>query len=131
MGIAAVHADPAPDNAKPAVAAPGIEAARVYRDPETGELGPPPANAAPFPAPTELSAATRARLSRSDEGLQARTLPDGTQLLDLQGRFQNFSVVTLDRHGDKHLYCSHSVDQVERALQQGGGSGGGDAGSAP
>jgi len=135
MGIAAVSADPAPEgaNGAPGVAAAGVEAARIYRDPETGKLGPPPASATALesaPA-TALSTAMQARLNRSDEGMQARTLPDGTDLVDLQGRFQNFSVVTLDRHGDAHLHCSHSADAIEHTLNRESGAGDHAAGSAP
>jgi hypothetical protein len=122
LGVTGVNADSTQDEAQPspAIVDTGIKAGRVFRDPETGELGPPPAT---IPAeagiPTaRLSAATRQKLNRSSEGLQARTLPDGTRLIDLQGRFQNFSVATLDEHGEAHLNCSHSVDDIEQTLEE-------------
>jgi hypothetical protein len=90
----------------------GQMAGRVFINPETGELGGPPAGA----EPPGLSIATQNRLNRSDKNLQIQHLPDGTMLMDLQGRFQNMSVVTLDQDGEAHLTCSHSVDQLEKAL---------------
>jgi hypothetical protein len=90
----------------------GQMAGRVFINPETGKLGGPPAGA----EPPGLSIATQNRLNRSDKNLQIQHLPDGTMLMDLQGRFQNMSVVTLDQDGEAHLTCSHSVDQLEKAL---------------
>ena len=101
-------------------------AGRVFINPETGKLGGPPAGV----KPPGLSIATQNRLSRSSDGLQTQQLPDGTVLMNLQGRFQNMSVVTLGEHGEAHLTCSHSVDHLEKAIthsadlsvEQGGGT---------
>jgi hypothetical protein len=90
----------------------GQMAGRVFINPETGKLGGPP----PGVEPPGLSIATQNRLSRSSDGLQTQQLPDGTVLMNLQGRFQNMSVVTLDEHGEAHLICSHSVDHLEKAI---------------
>ena len=90
----------------------GQMAGRVFINPETGKLGGPP----PGVEPPGLSIATQNRLSRSSHGLQVQQLPDGTVLMNLQGRFQNMSVVTLDEHGEAHLICSHSVDHLEKAI---------------
>ena len=57
---------------QPAVAAQGI---RVYRDPQTGRIGPPPVGV----EPPGLSIAEQHMLNRSDEGLRQRTLPGGSQ----------------------------------------------------
>jgi hypothetical protein len=123
IGIASVNADPPGDAVQPSPAATetGIKAGRVFLDPETGEVGPPPPGTPSVTAlqPPGLSPETRQKLDRSSQGLQAQTLPDGTRLLNLQGRFQNFSVVTLDQHGEAHLSCNHSAGEVERALEQG------------
>jgi len=134
IGTAAVRADPVADSAEPPpVTNAGIAAGRVFLDPQTGEPGPPPdtrPSGAGIPA-SRLSAEMRQKLDRSGEGLHARTLPDGTLLMDLQGRFQNFSAVTLDGHGEAHLSCGHSAGEIEQALDQGAGSPAGKAGSAP
>ena len=116
-GIAKVHSDPTREDVEqsPVITNTGQMAGRVFINPETGDLGGPP----PGVEPPGLSVATRQKLSRSDHGLQTRLLPDGTLLVDLQGRFQNMSVVTLDKDGEAHLTCSHSVDHIEKAMLHG------------
>jgi hypothetical protein len=112
-GIAVASADSAGEAVEqpPVITNTGQMAVRVFIDPETGELGGPPGV-----EPPGLSIATQNRLSRSSHGLQTRALPDGTVLLNLQGRFHNMSVVTLDEDGEVHLTCRHSVDHIEKAL---------------
>lgn len=113
-GTAVANADSAREAVEqsPFISNTGQMAGRVFINPETGKLGGPPAGV----EPPGLSIATQNRLNRSSDGLQTRQLPDGTTLMDLQGRFQNTSVVTLDHDGETHLTCSHSVDQVEKAM---------------
>ena len=94
-----------------------LSAARVYTNPETGKLGGPP----PDIEPLGLSIAERNKLNRSGEGLEKRQLPDGTLLVNLQGRFQNMSVVSKTPDGKTHITCNHSVDDVEHKLIHGSG----------
>ena len=104
----------------------GRKAGRVFLDPETGRPGPPPQARR-----AELSVASRQRLNRSSQGLQPQTLPDGTLLVNLQGRFQNMSVVTLDHNGDHHLTCGHSIEAIEQALEPDASPADGSVGSDP
>jgi hypothetical protein len=88
---------------------------RVYRDPKTGELGAPPAGI----QPPGLSAAEQQMLNRSDRGLQARTLPNGAVVVDLQGRFRSMAVATV-RDGNKPVVqCEVTPAEAEAALQSG------------
>jgi hypothetical protein len=114
LGSANVNADPNADNiAKgPAGSSTTQSAARVHIDPKTGKLGGPP----PGVEPPGLSIATQNRLSRSSKGLEKKTLPDGTVLVNLQGRFQNMSVVTVSPEDGKQFGCGHAIDHVEHAL---------------
>jgi hypothetical protein len=113
-GIAVANADSAREGVEqpPVMTNTGQMAGRVIINPETGKLGGPPASV----EPPELSIATQNRLSRSDKGLQIQHLPDGTMLMNLRGRFQNMSVVTLGQDGEAHLSCSHSVDQIGKVM---------------
>jgi len=120
FGIIRATADlTAQDDAQPSAAtSTGQSAARVYIDPETGKLGGPP----PGIDPPGLSIAEQNKLSRSAEGLEQRQLPDGTLLVNLQGRFQNMSVVSKTRDGKTHITCNHSADDVEHNLLHGSGN---------
>lgn len=105
---AAAEAQPAdPTDATPAAPAHSHQM-RAHIDPETGGL-------TLRPMPIQLSEALQNALSRSDEGLRPVTLPNGTQLLHLQGRFQSLSVARL---GDQGLEtaCSHDDDTVRSFL---------------
>lgn len=86
---------------------------RVYRDPQTGQLGPPP----PGVQPPGLSVAERQMLNRSDRGLQERTLPRGGIAVDLQGRYQNMAIATVGADGQSEVNCELTPDQAEAALQ--------------
>jgi len=92
------------------VAAQGM---RVYRDPQTGQLGAPP----PGVQPPGLSAAELRSLNRSDRGLQARTLPGGGVAVDLQGRYQSMAVATVGAEGQAAVNCAVTPAQAEAALQ--------------
>ena len=78
---------------------------RVVVDPVTGRIvGEPRAGVSrSFQVDRELLLA----LSRSHEGLIAEQRPDGTMSIDLQGRFQSASVVTIDENGE--LVFGHVV----------------------
>ena len=91
----------------------GTEMMRVYRDPETGKLTHrPPAGAKAL----ALSEETKEMLSRSNKGLEARVLPDGTVGMDLQGRFMSFAVAHRDADGKLVTDCVHSAEEAEAAL---------------
>jgi hypothetical protein len=119
LGTIAASAEPiADDNAQAAIApATTQSAARVYIDPKTGHMSGPPAGV----EPPGLSIALQKKLSRSDRGLEKRLLPNGAMLVNLQGRFQNMSVVTIAPDGEPHITCNHSVDEAEHALAHGEG----------
>ena len=92
---------------EPAQVAPAGEAGmRIYRDPETGEIGPPNPQ---FVPPAESS------LSQDATGLKAVTLPDGSVMVDLQGRFQEAMIIQLDANGHPVKNC---VSDPEAALKQ-------------
>jgi len=86
---------------------------RVYRDPQTGQLGPLP----PGVHPPGLSVVERQMLNRSDRGLQARTLPRGGIAVDLQGRYQNMAIATVGADGQPEVNCELTPAQAEAALQ--------------
>lgn len=86
---------------------------RVYRDPQTRRLGPPPSGLASL----ELTIAEQRMLDRSDKGLQSRTLPSGGAAVDLQGRYRNMVVATVSDDGQAEVNCVLSPDQATTALQ--------------
>ncbi len=88
---------------------------RVYRDPKTGRLGPPP----PGVQPPGLSVAEQHMLNRSDQGLQQRTLPGGGVAVDLQGRYQSMAVATVGADGQAAVNCVLTPEQAEAVLQAG------------
>ena len=112
-GVPAVPSD-RPDQAP--VAAQGI---RVYRDPQTGRLGPPPVGVVPH----GLTIAEQRMLSRSDQGLQPRTLPGGAVAVDLQGRYRNMAVATVGANEKAAVNCMLTPEQATAALQAGAQSG--------
>jgi hypothetical protein len=101
-----------PKGRAPAVAAvrtqPYASAGMVVQlDTETGRVGMP-------------TAAFRARipdpaLSRSMEGLNVVTKPDGSKMINLQGRFQEYVVIRLTPDGRKVQACVDGPD-VDAAL---------------
>lgn len=64
---------------------------RVHVDPKTGKL----VRGAVAARARELSPRERNMVSRSADGLTARTLPNGTVALNLSGRFRNLIRVEL------------------------------------
>jgi len=54
---------------------------------------------------------------RSTAGLVAVRLPDGTMMLDLQGRFREFSVARIDSCGRVRFGCVHGADTLRQALE--------------
>ena len=108
---------PEPPGGMP-VAAQGM---RVYRDPATGQLGPPP----PGVQLPGLSATELRMLNRSDQGLKPRSLPGGGVAIDLQGRYQNMSMATLGEDGVAAMNCAATPAQAEAALLTGQQTGAG------
>lgn len=93
---------------------PAMQSMRVYRDPETGQLG-----RAPGP-PLALSPGEQRMLSRSTQGLTSRVLPNGAVALDLQGRFMNLSVATRNADGTISMNCVDHPDQAEQHFHSNG-----------
>ena len=87
----------------------------VYRDPQTGRLGPPPAGLVPL----GLTTAEQRMLNRSDQGLQSRTLSGGGVAVDLQGRYRSMAVATVGADGQAAVNCELTPAQVAAALRAG------------
>jgi hypothetical protein len=77
-------------------------------DPETGELG--------LPTGESLSPMEEAALSTSDEGLLEVHHPNGAVSIDLQGRFQSLSMVTVGKDGKVQLHCVDTPAGARAAL---------------
>lgn len=90
-----------------------LQGMRVYRDPQTGHFGPPP----PGVQPPGLSSTELRMLSRSDRGLQPRTLPGGAVAVDLQGRYRSMAVATVGTDGQAAVNCAATPAQAAAALQ--------------
>ncbi len=88
---------------------------RVYRDPQTGRLGPRP----PGAAQRGLTTAEQHMLNRSDKGLRPRTLPGGGVAVDLQGRYRSMAVATVGADGKAAVNCTLTPAQAAAALQAG------------
>ena len=69
---------------------------KIHRDPVTGELGAPPAE-----APDQVSLPPDDALSTSSEGLveTPSPVPGGGSMVDLQGRFRSPLTATQDAEG--------------------------------
>jgi hypothetical protein len=96
---------------QPAGAVEGATGMRIYRDPVTGELGDPPAE-----APDQISLPPADALSTSSEGLveTPSPMPDGGVMVDLQGRFRSPLIATQDAEGKitiQHLPSGSSAGQ--------------------
>ena len=88
----------APDGQAPNNTAPS-GGLNVVKDPETGKLrGPDRAEAAKFGGPA---------INRSVEGLKPEVLPSGATVMNLQGRFQSYTVATRNSDGVIQLECKN------------------------
>lgn len=83
----------------PAVA-PGTAGMRVQLDPETGGL------AAAKSTPLSLESDPAIRLSHSSEGLRQVVLPDGSVMVDLEGRFQEYVIMEIGPDGRTRMRCA-------------------------
>jgi hypothetical protein len=100
------------EDSKPVPA--GVGGRVIAIDPETGAPG------APSPEQVQAlraAAGTRASVSRSPEGLRETRLSNGTVILDLDGRFQDFALARVDRHGNAHLGCVHDEGGLVKTLR--------------
>jgi hypothetical protein len=109
------HAKPAAPKAaattpKALPTVPGTAGMVITIDPESGAIVPPTAEQM-----ARLSPAEQTGLMRTSEGLAEVRLPDGSVMVDLRGRFLEYSVVRLDPLGRPRLHCVNDAD-VLRAL---------------
>ena len=79
----------------------GVAAGRVYVDPQSGRVLSSPPPGGPVQA---LSAKEQRMISRSHAGLYEEVLPNGAIRLNLQGRFRNLAVVSID-DTTRHMSC--------------------------
>lgn len=89
---------------------PGAAGMVVGLDAETGQYG-----AASRAQLLELTALEQEMISRSDEGLVERPLPGGGFGIDLQGRFQEFVIVSIGPNGKLLYQCLDDKQHVHRA----------------
>ena len=91
---------------------------KVFVDRATGRLRPPtPAEA------RRLAEGLREMLSQSEEGLEIVRHPNGMLSVDLQGRFQNAAVATMEADGGVVLHCAHDAGSAATLLSGAGGAG--------
>ena len=81
----------------------GAAGMRIYKDPDTDEIGPPTAGAAILDGDGT---------SQDMTGLTKVTLPDGSVMVDLQGRFQEAMVMQIDAHGNRVVTCTQDVKKT-------------------
>ncbi len=104
---------PRPGAAGPAP--PGTAGMRVFLDPQTGRV------IAPDQLPPEaLSALEQAMLRRDTGGLIQRSLPSGAVVVDLQGRFHNFAVATIEPEGGVSTTRCLTSGEAARSLLEAG-----------
>jgi hypothetical protein len=113
--------DPGPSDDRPRLArapaaapvGPGVAGTIVAIDPETGQLG--------APSPEQMRALELAgrhlSVNRTDEGLRETVLANGTVILHLDGRFQDYAIARVDRTGRLVQGCAHDVHGPATALR--------------
>ena len=84
---------------------PSLSDVRVARDPETGGWTLAPFGAGATALDRAASPEAQMATNQSLEGLVAEAQPDGSWLLDVQGRFQNYSIARRDASGGIHFDC--------------------------
>ncbi len=108
---AVVQAKPVTPPAVAVAASPvGAAGMIVSIDPETGALVVPTADQV-----RQLTGAERTGLMRTSEGLTEVRLPNGAVMVDLQGRFMEFSLAQIDATGRPHFFGVND-ETVLRAL---------------
>jgi hypothetical protein len=83
----------------------------VVVDPETKQLR------APVGREAEALLGAIPAMNQSDAGLKQVRLPDGSFMMDLQGRFQEYAFVTVGPDGKLRAACGSSPEDVARAMQ--------------
>jgi len=86
---------------------------RTFVDPATGRTV--------EPTPEQIQALEQAvaeMLSQSTEGLEPVEQPDGTIMLDLDGRFQEIAIATVAPGGEVSVGCVDHPRQVKQVLQR-------------
>jgi len=86
------------------VLAPAEAGMRIYMDPETGTIGPRPAGMAVADGINPLN--------DTDAGLVQVRLPDGSYMIDLQGRFEEYYVVQMTPEGKRLVKCVQDPKQA-------------------
>ncbi len=105
--------------ASPLVLPLGAAGMIVAIEPETGALvRPTPEQVLQLlPGQTSrLTPAERTGLMRTSEGLTETQLKDGSVMVDLQGRFQEFEIVRLDAQGRPHYSSTNDAATARRLL---------------
>ncbi len=69
------------------------------------------------PAQEDASAKVIHSLSREDDGLVERVMPDGAIQVDLEGRFQSVSVATIAPDGTLQQRCLTSAEAMKTFLR--------------
>jgi len=83
-------------------------------DPSTGRV------TAPTPEQrANLAAALAQMIDQRTEGLEVRRLPNGTRLVDLQGRFRNVDVAMRGTDGVVRYRCIDGADGLDGLLDRG------------
>jgi hypothetical protein len=100
---------------KPAQIPTATQGMRVYRDPQTGRIGPLPTGI----APPGITLSEQRMLSRTDQGLKSRTVQSGGIAIDLQGRYRNMSVATVGSDGQATVNCTITPAEAAAVLQAG------------
>lgn len=105
--LAAAMASPAagPD------AATFAAAARIARDPATGQITA-PENTGPVVSIEAMQALARLEAA----GLVTIRNADGSETLNHEGRFADFSVIRVSRDGRRVFQCAHGRSGLEQAL---------------
>jgi len=106
-----------PGRAEPAAVSDRAAAAGmvVAVDPETGEQGMPERE--PFLEFTVEELQAFARLEA--EGLVTVRHPDGSESIEHEGRFVDYSIVRIGKDGKPHFECVHGTHGVQSALRKG------------
>lgn len=86
--------------------------ARIARDPATGEIS------APEPTGPALTIDAMQDLARLEAaGLVTIRNADGSETLNHEGRFTDFSVIRVSRDGRRAFHCAHGRSGLEHALR--------------
>ena len=86
----------------------GTAALRAYLDPETGTIT--------TIRPIGFEQVQIDPLNDSDEGLVQQVLPNGSVMIDLQGRYQEYMVVRLDANGRRVFQCEKNPAVLKQLL---------------